>query len=382
MGVMTVDAELLKAVHSRDRVMGLTHGLYRYPARFSPQFARTVIERFSEPGDYVLDPFVGGGTAAVEALAAGRRFVGFDLNPLCLLLTQAKTSPLYQRDWQAVERWMGTGGDSAGTGDPSDPRLRNAPPHLVREFGPLVDSIETLAETRQRAVAKALLLHVGQKALDGRAEPMAADAVRPMLVRSANELRHGLEQLSDQSRVHGIVPSSMVRRRVLAQGPSGAVARGRVTNRLAGRIQLVVTSPPYPGVHVLYHRWQVRGRWETPLPYWLSGMQDGLGAKHYTMGSRSETGDETYFATARGTWSALARLLRPGAAVVQLVAFARRDTQLPRYLEVMASAGFDLEGGSDDPDQWRSVPNRKWYFRVAPSRPQAAEVLLVHRKRF
>ena len=34
-------------------------------------------------------------------------------------------------------------------------------------------------------------------------------------------------------------------------------------------IKLVLTSPPYPGVHVLYHRWQVQGRRETPAPFWI-----------------------------------------------------------------------------------------------------------------
>src|SRR5213593_2260764 len=52
------------------------HEFYRYPARFSPEFARAVIEAFSVPGDLVLDPFVGGGTAVVEAALRGRRAMG------------------------------------------------------------------------------------------------------------------------------------------------------------------------------------------------------------------------------------------------------------------------------------------------------------------
>ena len=41
--------------------------------------------------------------------------------------------------------------------------------------------------------------------------------------------------------------------------------------------QLVVTSPPYPGVHVLYHRWQVDGRKEAPLPFMIANKLDGAG---------------------------------------------------------------------------------------------------------
>ena len=34
---------------------GLTHGFYKYPARFSPVFASAAIRAFTEPGDLVLD---------------------------------------------------------------------------------------------------------------------------------------------------------------------------------------------------------------------------------------------------------------------------------------------------------------------------------------
>ena len=31
--------------------------------------------------------------------------------------------------------------------------------------------------------------------------------------------------------------------------------------------QLILTSPPYPGVYVLYHRWKIGGRRESPAPF-------------------------------------------------------------------------------------------------------------------
>jgi tRNA G10 N-methylase Trm11 len=61
---------LAEAARCREPVVGLTHNFYRYPARFSPQFARAAVATFTEPGDTVLDPFMGGGTSAVETLAA------------------------------------------------------------------------------------------------------------------------------------------------------------------------------------------------------------------------------------------------------------------------------------------------------------------------
>lgn len=76
-------AALAEAAIDRTPVSGWTHNFYRYPARFSPKFAAAAIELFSKPGDLVLDPYMGGGTAIVEGVAAGRHMVGNDLNALC-----------------------------------------------------------------------------------------------------------------------------------------------------------------------------------------------------------------------------------------------------------------------------------------------------------
>ena len=45
----------------------------------------------------------------------------------------------------------------------------------------------------------------------------------------------------------------------------------------APKPKLVLTSPPYPGVYVNYHRWKLRGRREIPAPYWIAGREDGNG---------------------------------------------------------------------------------------------------------
>ena len=62
-----IKQRLIEATRYQGRVKGLTHEFYRYPARFSPTFVREFIETFTKPGDWVFDPFVGGGTTLVEA---------------------------------------------------------------------------------------------------------------------------------------------------------------------------------------------------------------------------------------------------------------------------------------------------------------------------
>ena len=70
----------------------LTHWIYPYKGKFHPQMIRALLNIIGvEKGDLVLDPFVGSGTAAVEAQLLGARFVGYDVSPVCEILGLVKT---------------------------------------------------------------------------------------------------------------------------------------------------------------------------------------------------------------------------------------------------------------------------------------------------
>lgn len=69
----------------------LTHYLFRYPAKFHPPVIAELIARYTQPGNLVLDPFCGSGTALVEATVRGRRSVGIDVDPVAVAVSRAKT---------------------------------------------------------------------------------------------------------------------------------------------------------------------------------------------------------------------------------------------------------------------------------------------------
>lgn len=83
------------------------HGYHRYPAKFIPQLVRRLIETYSVPGDRIGDPFLGSATTGVEALRAGRFFWGSDINPVALLISRAKCTPLppeiLEKTWKQLE---------------------------------------------------------------------------------------------------------------------------------------------------------------------------------------------------------------------------------------------------------------------------------------
>ncbi|WP_292159872.1 DNA methyltransferase [Mesorhizobium sp.] len=80
-----------KLVFPADRFDRLTHYAFRYPAKFHPPVVRALIERYSKRGDVCLDPFNGSGTLQVEAMTLGRNSVGFDIDPLAVFVSEAKT---------------------------------------------------------------------------------------------------------------------------------------------------------------------------------------------------------------------------------------------------------------------------------------------------
>jgi hypothetical protein len=61
-----------------------------YIGRIKTSIARTLIERFTEPGDVLLDPFAGSGVIPFEASLLRRIAVASDTNPYGVLLMRAK----------------------------------------------------------------------------------------------------------------------------------------------------------------------------------------------------------------------------------------------------------------------------------------------------
>lgn len=69
-----------------------THGYHPFHGKFIPQIPKTIIEHLTKPGDTVLDPFCGSGTALVEANILNRKSIGTDIAPIAVLVSKVKTT--------------------------------------------------------------------------------------------------------------------------------------------------------------------------------------------------------------------------------------------------------------------------------------------------
>ena len=251
--------------------------------------------------------------------------------------------------------------------------------HIVslRRLPRLVDNLRF---PRRRQFARCALVRVGQWGLDARTRTPDEAALSDELENRVEHMLGGLREFVSDARTEGVYKNKITATRHLMPYSAEDSLLALALKRRQIRPKLVLTSPPYPGVHVLYHRWQVLGRRETPAPYWIADVRDGHGASYYTMGSRSALGLKNYFTGLYFAFSNLRQIVASDARVVQLISFSDASVQLPLYVDAMTQAGFEetSEGGIDS-RQVRSVPNRKWYNQQRPCNDASREVLLIHR---
>jgi hypothetical protein len=384
---------LLEGARDTDPVSGLTHSFYEYPARFSPAFARTVIETFTRPGDLCLDPHVGGGTTLVEALATGRHAIGVDISALAAFVSKVKSTVFSEGELERLASWTARLPNAIGIQKPSSRNAGYAElgyyKHLDnRSRWRLRKAIEQamasairLNSPRLECFGRCVVLRAAQWALDGRSKGTSIDEFRNFIGMTAAEMVEGARELRA-----AVVATSGHRPiiQIINRNAAGLEQDELLQQCCAPR--LVLTSPPYPGVHVLYHRWQVDGRKEAPLPFMIAGKLDGAGSSYYTMGDRKYPELATYFANIRATMSSVAAIADEHTMIVQMVAFSDASWQLPRYLATMEEVGLrevflPTLRGELDGRLWRSVPNRRWYSDQRGDTPGSQEVVLIHRKR-
>lgn len=78
------------------------HTLHSFPAKFPPELPRKFIQELTDPNEVVLDPMIGSGTTLVEAFLAGRLGIGFDIDPLALLMSQVKVAQFNKEMLQQI----------------------------------------------------------------------------------------------------------------------------------------------------------------------------------------------------------------------------------------------------------------------------------------
>jgi len=383
---------LREAARDQGAVSGFTHNNYRYPARFSPKLARALIQTFTVPGELVLDPFLGGGTSAVEALASGRDFFGSDISSLATFVSRTKCQLVSDASVERLGAWTDYAASEINMRRPlvgedgwlKSGYLRNMHTRqlwrLRKSIAQALECLDELQEPEQ-SIARCAVLRASQLSIEGRRTYPSVKQFRMLLKQVVREAAGGATEFT-QAVAAASEQTKRLPRFICRHRKAAGIEADPIWGELPAP-RLILTSPPYPGVHVLYHRWQVDGRKETPLPFWIADTTDGSGESYYTMGHRGRPGLSTYFDSLQASLVSLARLATAETTLAQVVAFKEPQWQLRKYLEAARAAGWTEHTLSnlDTPDRrlWRRVPNRRWYADMKGATPASFEVVLFHR---
>jgi SAM-dependent methyltransferase len=325
------------------------HGFHSYPARLHPETARRLIAELSPVGGTVLDPFCGSGTVLVEARLAGRRAVGVDLSPLAVALAGLKTSApglVWTRDIgqaarrvaeHAEERRKKRAGATRRYGEED---LVLFAPHVLLELDGLREGIDRIEpDALRRAlllVLSASLTKVSKRGGDtthlGAPKRIAGGYAIRFFVKKAHDLEVRLAEAA------ALLPKNVLPARI-------AVADARHLLRVSDKsVELVVTSPPYPGIYDYLEHHRARMRW---LGLDARALETNeIGARRHAR-RRSFSYAFSRFRSEMGSALAeIGRVLRPGGLAVVVSADSVLDHRAVRsdalFSDLAPSAGLEV----------------------------------------
>jgi hypothetical protein len=243
----------------------LTHDVHRYSGKFIPQIARQAIELLTQPGDVVLDPMVGSGTTLVEAWRTSRRGVGFDLNPLAVLITRAKVQQIPHRALDDTIAHLLRVVDCLGEQDTAQLRMQDRSMFDVATTAARDDRRQTdpwfVKWFQPRVLSELLVLDAAiRQVTDERARDLALVALSENLRRSSNAHSGFPNVMFDRQAPPKPPPASAFARTLVAYaerakqlskidgpGPAVSLRDARRTGLADESVDAIVTHPPYIG---------------------------------------------------------------------------------------------------------------------------------------
>lgn len=258
--------EALAVKSDEGQVMADVHGFHSYPARLHPITAQRLIAGLTQPGARVLDPFCGSGTVVVEARALGREALGSDLNPLAVELSWLKSrgpTPKFSQELVQTALRIAEVAEERRLARTDPYRLYDEetreryPIHTLLELDSITFGIEQLPKGEIGRMLRLVVSSTLTKLSFSEGDTTRQKAPRrlpsgfaiQLFVDKTRELAQRLTSYT--ARIPERTPRAYV---------THADAR-RLSYVEPESIDLVVTSPPYPGVYDYLDHHLHRLRW-------------------------------------------------------------------------------------------------------------------------
>lgn len=310
------------------------HNLHPYPARFIPQIPARLIELFPPPdGTAVFDPFCGAGATLIAAIESGFPAVGIDLNPIAVLISKVKTTPLTMPLLVLAEDLVAAAQTETPVVPPL-PRLDHWFEADVQEaLAVLTAGIRRLphgpeADALKLALSR-IVVRVSNQDSDTRyaavKKDVSADHVYRLFLQAAETIDSALSEAYG-----GLLSPTpecyVLERDILDVSPSD----------FPFEVGLVVTSPPYPNAYEywLYHKYRM---------YWLG--HDPVAVREAEIGARphyfkkNHQTEHDFERQMRQCFALLAKVMRPRSHACFVVGDSIIHGRLINNAALLARAG-------------------------------------------
>jgi SAM-dependent methyltransferase len=299
-----------KALLAAGEVDRYTHGFHTWPAQLHPDAAALLVRQFG--GERLLDPFCGGGTVLVEALAAGKRAVGRDISPVAVMVSRGRTNAMSEEQLTAVRsaaRKLTEGARKAQMLPPEhilQAVRRWYPQHVLCELESLRQGIEA-ADPAVRPSLRFCFSSILVKTSYRRSDTSAQREVHERPAQTAAILFH------KKVREYGRRVAAL-REAVPAGTPAPEIAIGDARRiELDQPVDAVITSPPYPSTYDYGPMQHLRHIWLE-----LEDADGEIGARRsWRLGS--EEAQRRWVEDTRSWMGRAASLLRPGGHLVVVI---------------------------------------------------------------
>jgi site-specific DNA-methyltransferase (cytosine-N4-specific) len=279
---------------------------------------------------FLLDPFCGSGTSLIEAQVAGLPSIGIDLNPIAVLISRVKTSPLPAH----VGRRLSEVIELAEAGQqpvlPDIPRLDHwFRPEVQEAISFLAAAIDARGgDTRDllRLALSSIIVRVSNQESDTRyaaiKKVIGREDVFRQFVRAVLRIADALRARSTPQAQAEVIEAD-----ILSLAPAA----------IPQPVGLVITSPPYPNAYEywLYHKYRMW--WLGFDPVAVKAREIGARA-HFFRGNNSHTAND-FVRQMVAVMALLERIVVPGGHACFVVGRSRIHGEVVDNAALIAEAG-------------------------------------------
>ena len=308
---------LMEAVKNAKDTTYLTHNYHPFPAKFIPHLPQILIKQFSSLGDKVLDPFSGSGTTLVEAMLLGRHSIGTDINPISVLASNVKTSPLSSAEIELIENCLAEleQADTAADYTKHIPEFHGRDhwfmPHVQNELAMLRLKITTRTKSESNTrhfldlAFSSIVNLVSNQDSDTRYAAVEKNVPvgKPtkLLIQRASAMLERMKAFVNKA--HDVTTDARL-------------ADSRQLDFIEDvSIDLLVTSPPYANTYDYYLYHKHRMNWLGLN--WKGAMDDEIGSRNKHSSKKEEI--DTYIDDMQQSFVHFARVMKPGAYAIFII---------------------------------------------------------------